>query len=408
MKVLKMKTPFALSGSALTMCLCAFLSMSLTPDALAQKTASQAKEEARDELLTRDHFVTHSSTLSVNRHQPVGLFLREKVLSVKQNAKLPVVLFVHGATVPSMPDFDFNYQDYNWMAFLARRGFRVYAMDLSGYGGSPRPLMDDPCNVAPSFQSIMVPRPLSAACSPKPSREFNTIHDDWAEMDSVVDHLRRVNHIKRIHIVGWSAGGPRVGGYMSKHPEKIERAMLYAPSPTVAKDPSSLPSEGYPMSIQTRDDFELKRWDPDVRCANQVQAGLRDVLWTEIMKWDAVGSTWGPEGVGVMRGRISSQFNWTPQMAQKVDTPTVVVVGEFDRLAERRTVFDQLSSKKKVFVGVQCASHFMLWEKQRHVLHETSLEWFQKGTVKGAYKGIFNVDEQQRYTRVDEVSSARP
>ena len=396
-----MKIPITISGSAMMLCLCAVLSMSLAQGALAKKDIPELKDPKHEEFLTRDHFVTHASTLSANRDQPVGLFVREKVLFAKQKANLPVVLFVHGATVPSIPDFDFNFQDYNWMAFLAQRGFRVYAMDLSGYGGSPRPLMDDPCNVAPPFQSILVPRPLSAVCTPKPTREFNTIHDDWAEMDTVVDHLRQVNHVKRIHIVGWSAGGPRVGGYMSKHPQKIERAMLYAPSPTVAKLPSTLPPEGYPMSIQTREDFELKRWDPDVRCANQVQVGLRDALWSEIMKWDAVGSTWGPQGVGVMRGRISSQFNWTPEMAQKVDTPTVVVVGEFDRMAERKSVFDQLSSKKKVFVGVQCASHFMLWEKQRHILHETSLEWFQKGTVKGASKGVFKVDEQQRFVVLD-------
>jgi hypothetical protein len=37
---------------------------------------------------------------------------------------------------------------------------------------------------------------------------------------------------------------------------------------------------------QTREDFEKKRWDPDVRCEGQVEPGVRDAVWTEIMKWD--------------------------------------------------------------------------------------------------------------------------
>jgi hypothetical protein len=36
-----------------------------------------------------------------------------------------VVLFVHGATVPSVPDFDLDHKSYNWMEYLARAGFNT-------------------------------------------------------------------------------------------------------------------------------------------------------------------------------------------------------------------------------------------------------------------------------------------
>lgn len=83
-------------------------------------------------------------------------------------------------------------------------------------------------------------------------------------------------------------------GYIAQHPEKIERAMLYAPSPPIDGTVPDKPAAGAPMSLQMREDFEKKRWDPDVRCQDQVEPGLRDALWIEIMKWDKVGSTWGP------------------------------------------------------------------------------------------------------------------
>jgi pimeloyl-ACP methyl ester carboxylesterase len=359
---------------------------------------------AADELVTQDMQVNHVSTVPANAGQKVGLFVRQKVLAAKKGRAAPVVLFVHGATVPGVPDYDLDYQDYNWMAHLARAGFNTYTMDLSGYGGSPRPMMDDPCNVDPQQQDIIMQRPLQGGRPPNYPYQFNTIRDDWKEIDAVVDHLRRINRVRRIHIIGWSAGGPRVGGYIAQHPEKIERAMLYAPSPTIAGPIPDKPAAGAPMSVQTREDFEKKRWDPDVRCPGQVEPGVRDAVWAEIMKWDKVGSTWGPEGVGVMRGRIATGFGWTKELAAKVVTPTLIVVGEYDRLDERRVVFDQISSKEKVFINVLCASHFMLWEKQRHVLHKTSLEWLRNGSVKNVNRGEFRVDENGAYRRVTKIT----
>jgi pimeloyl-ACP methyl ester carboxylesterase len=87
-------------------------------------------------------------------------------------------------------------------------------------------------------------------------------------------------------------------------------------------------------------------------------------------------------------------------MAAKVVTPTLIVVGEYDRLKERRTVYEQISAKDKVFIDVACASHFMVWEKQRRVLHESSVEWLTRGRIKNVSRGEFRVAEDGGYKPV--------
>ncbi|MSP02478.1 MAG: alpha/beta fold hydrolase [Acetobacteraceae bacterium] len=68
-----------------------------------------------------------------------------------------VVLFVHGAGTPGAASFDVPFQDHSWMAHLARAGFDVFAMDMTGYGKSTRPLaMNDPCH---PFSTV--PRPVA-------------------------------------------------------------------------------------------------------------------------------------------------------------------------------------------------------------------------------------------------------
>ncbi len=60
-------------------------------------------------------------------------------------ARLPasprgVVLLLHGRTWSSLPDFDLRVPglDRSVMSSLAARGFAAYALDLRGYGGTPR------------------------------------------------------------------------------------------------------------------------------------------------------------------------------------------------------------------------------------------------------------------------------
>src|SRR5205814_7469579 len=102
-------------------------------------------------LLTVDHFVKVKSTVLAIAGQPAQIYVRERVQAGAALrgavASDRVVLFVHGAGTPAEVSFDVPYQDYSWMAFLAREGFDVFSLDTTGYGRSTRPApMNDPCN----------------------------------------------------------------------------------------------------------------------------------------------------------------------------------------------------------------------------------------------------------------------
>ena len=109
----------------------------------------------QERFVTIDRFVPHTSTVPANEGERVGIYLREKATAAAaarfESGESPagrVVLFVHGGSVSSIPDYDLDFKDYSWMESLAAAGFDTFAMDQSGYGRSPRPMMDDPCNMS--------------------------------------------------------------------------------------------------------------------------------------------------------------------------------------------------------------------------------------------------------------------
>ena len=179
---------------------------------------------AADEVLSRDSFVPHTSTVPANAGQPVGLHLRERVLeSVKRRAaagKTPkVVLFVHGGFSPATVAYDLDYKDFSWMAYLARAGFDVFAMTHTAYGYSPKPYMDDPCNVEAKQQAILIPHILKEPCSPRYPFKLVSSQSEWDEVEAVVKHITALRGVKKVSMIGWSTGTPRIGGFAAKHPQ---------------------------------------------------------------------------------------------------------------------------------------------------------------------------------------------
>ncbi len=350
-------------------------------------------------IMTIDRLVDHVSTVPAITGQQIDLFVRERVQEkiVKAGKAEPgtVALFVHGGYSPSTLAFDVPYRDYSWMEFLARAGFDVFAMDMTGYGRSGRPMMDDPCNLDPKQQDLLIPRNLAAKCAPKYPFELVNSDSETADIDAVVDFIRKLRGVDKITLIGWSGGGIRTGTYTSRHPEKIEKLIIQASSNYNRQNPDepppTLPRPGAPMTIQTRAVGIDKRWTSLAKSADQIEPGMPEYIWNLNVAHDPVGATWGPGG---LRAPTRTYWGWNAKSAAKIKVPTLIMAGEQDDLiTSNRELFADLGAEKKVFLAIACATHFAVWEKHRRVLHSASRDWLTGTKLLGADAGMFRADE---------------
>jgi pimeloyl-ACP methyl ester carboxylesterase len=364
-------------------------------------TSNTRSAATADEILSINHHVLHASTSPVLDGQPVDLYLRERVAPTTL-ARTPgqpdkVVLFIHGSAFGSTGAFDLPYQDYSWMAYLARNDFDAFSIDLTGYGYSSRPSpLNDPCNLDVDQQALVAPRVLRETCPAPFASQLTTAQSDWDDVDAAVDYIRALRQVDRVNIVGWSLGGTRAGGYTALHPDKVARLVLLAPAydrenPTTP--PPGFPDAGTPVSLISRPAFDAN-WDRQVQCAGQFDPGIRDAIWMEGVAADGV--PWAPD----MR-RVPSvpAFHWNQAIASKVLAPTLFISGEFDQMSQFtmpdaiRAAYADVGTSQKLFVNLACSSHLAMWESNHLVLFQASLDWLRDGLVNGISDGSLRLGD---------------
>jgi pimeloyl-ACP methyl ester carboxylesterase len=353
--------------------------------------------QAADQVLSIDSFVPHISTVPANRDQPVGLHLRERVLESVKHAgaagkPAPVVLFVHGGFSPAIVAYDLDYKNFSWMEYLAKAGFDVFAMTHTAYGYSPKPYMDDPCNVDPKQQAILIPHVLKAPCAPRYPFKLVSSQSEWDEVAAVVKHLTTTRGVAKVSLIGWSTGTPRIGGFAAQHPALVDKIIYLAPAPFFENDnpPAAYPEAGAPVLLQTRERLEKDRWLADVKCDDQIDdPAIGDVMWRELMKVEGAGANWIPGGV--MRAPNRMNYGWRKTVPQ-IKAPVLILLGEFDNFERRHDAWRALTVKHKAFLKIACGSHYLQYERQRTVVHAASKEWLLHGTVNGKSEGYYAAD----------------
>ena len=97
----------------------------------------------------------------------VRLFVRGKMSDAQTRfGDDNIVLFVHGATYSSTPDFDLDYKDYSWADWMVDHGYVVYLFDKRNYGFSSREkAMDEPARRTTGRSRVRISRSVTSAAS---------------------------------------------------------------------------------------------------------------------------------------------------------------------------------------------------------------------------------------------------
>jgi pimeloyl-ACP methyl ester carboxylesterase len=234
-----------------------------------------------------------------------------------------VIVLVHGRTWSALPDFDLQVPGARTsvMQSFNDKGYSAFAIDLRGYGKSPR---DASGWITPDRAS----RDLVAAL-------------EW---------LAREKRIAKPTIVGWSYGSLVTQLTAQRHPDLISNVVLYGyPRNPISPAPVP-PTPAEPLrEVNTREraarDFispaVISRKVIDAYVAAALAADPIRVDWREIERFDELD-------------------------ASKVTTPTLVIHGERDPLtpiAAQAALFTGLGTADRQWVVLPGADHAALIER---------------------------------------------
>lgn len=249
----------------------------------------------------------------------IELFVRNKRLASLQSfTPDTILLFVHGATYPCEASFDLQLDGVSWMDVLARQGFDVYFVDIRGYGRSTRPPeMSQPPEAHP------------------PIVNTDTAARDYA---AASDWIRARRGVPAINVMGHSWGTAITATHATRHPEQVNRLVLFAPiwlNPTAG---ASVIDQGGALGAYRRVTVEMAR----ARKHNGLPAGARpqpdawfDAWAQATLDSDPEGAQADPPHVRAPNGVVhdvrttwySGVPGWDPA---KVRAPTLLILGEWD------------------------------------------------------------------------------
>jgi pimeloyl-ACP methyl ester carboxylesterase len=305
----------------------------------------------------------------------IKLFIREKLpAGTTRFTDANVVLFLHGATIPSVPDFDLDYKDYSWADRLVREGYAVYLVDYRNYGFSTRErAMEEP-----------------AAQNKPVSRSYLAIRD----IGAAVDHIRQKRGIDKVNLIGWSWGAMLGGYYASLHSEKVNKLVMYAPAYAFAQHTNlgagtALQNKRKPLEFNYANGaYRLSsykankdRWDGEIPVENKDayrEPGVVDAFINAALETDPMSKERNPPALRAPNGVLEDTFMqatgrriWN---ASSIYVPVLVIAGEYDTWSypeDRETLMRDLTnahSKKSVLIPD--ATHFVIFEKNRFRLYE--------------------------------------
>ncbi|MFK8011464.1 MAG: alpha/beta hydrolase [Marinicellaceae bacterium] len=240
------------------------------------------------------------------------------------NAK-GVILFVHGRTWSGVPDFDLQVEgeDLSLMDGMVEQGYSTYAIDLRGYGETPRD-----------------------------STEWNSPNKAVKDILNVLNWISENNNHKKIHLFGWSMGS----------------TLSLLATQKKSADIASLTVFGYWQDLdviipEDADDLKLKKSINTAKNAasdfivpGSISQKAIDTYVKMSLESDPIRADWR---------NVSQYNNIDPSL---ITTPTLILQGEFDPIGptdKQAKLFTRLKTADKTWVVISGGDHAAFLEKPR-------------------------------------------
>ncbi len=110
------------------------------------------------------------------------------------------ILLIHGLTYSSH-EFHVDYQDYSLVRFLANNGYKVWSLDIAGYGASEQPSNGFEVNTSYAAKDV----------------------------ENAVAYILDKENIPSIDLFAWSWGTATSSQFVGNQQGKIRKLILYAP-----------------------------------------------------------------------------------------------------------------------------------------------------------------------------------
>jgi len=242
------------------------------------------------------------------------------------------VLLVHGRTWSARPDFDLQVdgEDLSLMDGLVDAGYAVYAVDLRGYGETPR---DDSGWLTPNRAADDVAAVL----------DWIGEQDDWAG---------------KPHLFGWSMGSTISQLAVQRH----------------AGIAASLTLFGYWRDVNGIISPDEEGIEPE-RAPNTAAAAASDFITPGSISQRAIDAyVTAALAADPVRVDIRSMDQYNALDGARIHLPTLVIAGEYDPLApaaNQARLFLGLATGQKQYVSVPGADHAAFLETARaYFIHE--------------------------------------
>ena len=269
------------------------------------------QESAKAELIKH--------TVTADGH-PIALW--EKSSSKATEA----ILLVHGRTWSAVPDFDLQVvgEDLSLMDGLVKEGYAVYAIDLRGYGDTPRDITEwsTPDRAAKDLAIIL---------------EWISHQKEWGF---------------KPHLFGWSMGSTNSQLLAQRHPDLISSLTLFG---YWFDDDAIIPPDtaGYPLQKITN---TAEAAASDFIVPGSISKKAIDAYVNLALKSDPVKVDW----------KNLDQYNELDPT--KVTIPTLILQGEYDPIApsERQIkLYTRLGTSHKQWISVPGGDHAAFMETPR-------------------------------------------